>query len=184
MPKQDTKGFIGVALKSSPEGQMDAAFAIRQATSLLRTAQFLYDRFQETATEQVEQIDAQAAFGYALSSVLLRAFATEISLKVLCYQETGELAKSDRHDLAKIFRRLRPSTQQSLDLRFRTKRKHVGDGGRKTTIAEVLADHTSDFDRWRYPYEEEGMKEMWFEDIYLAAEAISEELSARFPAVW
>ena len=84
--------------------------------------------------------------GYFFSAVILRALATEITLKVLSSKKTGKYKKV--HDLLILFNDLDSDTRKIVsDL----EKSH---GVRP--LEKILGKHRDDFVEWRYPMESQG----------------------------
>lgn len=100
--------------------------------------------------------DPLAAFGSSVSSIFLRAFATELALKALYMQEASSEPVRD-HDLKVMFESLESGTQASVEQRFeRIRQTKVSQGvysGETDPLLQVLSNHKDDFERWRYPHE-------------------------------
>ena len=82
-------------------------------------------------------------FGYSVSAVLLRAFATELMLKTLSFMNT-EKYRTDRkgHDLLVLFNDLDSETKQLIRA---LEEKHG-----IAPLAKILEKHRDDFVDWRY----------------------------------
>ena len=87
------------------------------------------------------------------STIMLWAFAAELALKALIVQEKdGDPPR--KHDLSALFNALSPSTQESLERRYHDIRSaQSAYRGLPVTLREILADHSTDFEDWRYLYE-------------------------------
>ncbi len=146
---------------------------IRQANSLLWTATHLQDLLDETI--QTPDHDSVDAAGCLLGAIVLKAFATELALKSLCWRESGR-APEHKHDLHDLFNKLEPSTQDSLERRFqRIWTAKEGYDGQPLKMSQVLKDHKDDFVRWRYIYERKGFTRVELIRLEPAVEAVIEE---------
>lgn len=128
--------------------------AAAQAIALRRVADDLQDSLNRmtrsgspnpiTEKEQVARVS-----GYFLSTVILRALATELMLKVLCFKKAGRYRKDrEGHDLLVLFNDLDSDT-----------RKLIADLERSHGIAplqQILEKHRGDFVDWRYLMEAGG----------------------------
>ena len=151
--------------------------AVGIAKSLLWSAKHLQDLLQVAV--KVPNPDPLQATGCFLAAVLLRAFAAEVALKGLYFQESGKQAARD-HDLSILFDNLLPSTRSSLDRRFqRVQRTASTYDGHCNTIEQVLGDHKADFTHWRYVYEQQGDTHVELLDLEPAVEAVIEEYTDR-----
>ena len=102
---------------------------------------------------RMESSDGQfhKLFGYSVSAVLLRAFATELMLKTLSFMKTGEY-RTDRkgHDLLVLFNDLDSETKQLI---------HGLEGIHGIApLAQILEKHRDDFLDWRYLGDPDGMR--------------------------
>ena len=156
----------------------DAALAMAQG--VYRSARLL-DR--QLALPGIER-DQLGAFGYALTSIVLRAFAVELALKALYLQETGAEEKRG-HDLTRLFCALKPITQNSVERRFEGIRgEKINRGaysGEKDPLHKVLHNHHNDFEEWRYFYEKVGKEGLHTEQLVLnsVVEAAVQEYISR-----
>ena len=100
------------------------------------------------------------ALGFFVSSVVLRAFATELALKALYMQETGNDPERT-HNLLSLFNNLKGTTQTSVEQRFeRIRGEKIASGnysGETDPLLQVLANHKDDFMEWRYLHEKLGV---------------------------
>ena len=125
-----------------------------------------------------------AALGYAVTSTVLRAFATELACKALYMQETGAEEKYG-HDLLCLFDDLKPCTRDSVERRFEDiRREKINRGiysGEKGPLRDVLDSHRNDFEEWRYAYENVGKGSLHTEQLVLnsVVEACVQEYESR-----
>ena len=103
--------------------------------------------------------DQLAVAGCAITSIVLRPFATELALKALYIQETGG-EPIHKHDLKVLFESLQPTTQTSVEQRFeRIRQEKINRGiysGQTDSLLQVLTNHRNDFQEWRYLHEQIG----------------------------
>ena len=125
------------------------------------------------------------ALGFFVSSVVLRAFATEIALKALYMDETGN-DPARTHNLLYLFKELKGTTQTSVEQRFeRIRGQKIARGiysGETDPLLQVLTNHKDDFVEWRYLQEKLGVgantRPLVLNSVIEAAE---EEYGHRFP---
>ena len=130
--------------------------------------------------------DMLGVIGYSVSSVVLRAFATELALKALYMQETGKEQKHE-HDLLFLFRRLEQTTQDSVEQRFEGIRGgKIAKGiyyGETDPLLQVLTNHRYDFEKWRY-LQDQLRTSLNTQPLVLNSviEAAMEEYTSRLPS--
>ena len=162
---------------------------ISQANSLLWAATHLQDimdgKIQDIMDGKIQDImdesiqlpghDSVEVAGCFFGAILLKAFATELALKALYWRESGCEPKHE-HDLHDLFKKLEPSTQDSLERRFqRIWATKVGYDGQPLTMSQVLKDHKDDFVCWRYVYERKGFNRVELIRLEPAVEAVIDE---------
>ena len=146
---------------------------IRQANSLLWAATHLQDIVDEAL--QTPDHDSVNVAGCFFGAVLLKAFATELALKALYWQESG-CEPAHEHDLHYLFNKLELSTQDSLERRFqRIWAAKEGYDEQPLTMSQVLKDHKDDFVCWRYVYERKGFNRVELIRLEPAVEAVIHE---------
>ena len=111
-------------------------------------------------------------FGYAVSAVLLRAFATELMLKTLSFVKTGTF-RTDRkgHDLLVLF--------DDLDCETKNLIHDVEEKHGIAPLAKILKKHRDDFVGWRYIGEPDG-KHVHFWDLDKALGVLLEVFRASY----
>ena len=138
---------------------------------------------QQLAVSGIERNEV-AVLGYSVTSVVLRAFAVELTFKALYMLETGTEEKKG-HDLRSLFDDLKPSTQDSVERRFEDiRREKINQriySGEKGLLRDVLDSHRDDFKEWRYAYEKVGNGGLSTQQLVLnsVVEAAMAEYEAR-----
>ena len=104
--------------------------------------------------------DQIGSLGYAVSSIVLRAFATETALKALYMQETGD-EPDHSHNLLVLFNKLECDTRVSVERRFeRIRGEKIASrsySGETEPLIRILANHKNDFVEWRYLQDKLGV---------------------------
>ena len=137
----------GAKRRTSKKRELDVGVAVTQAVAMRLVADDLLKSLgrMESGEGQFHKL-----FGYSVSAVLLRAFATELMLKTLSFMKTGKY-RTDRkgHDLLVLFNDLDSETKQLIrDL----EEKHG-----IAPLAQILEKHRDDFVDWRYIGQLDGM---------------------------
>ena len=78
--------------------------------------------------------------GYFFGAVILRAFATELTLKAISLKQTGQYKKT--HDLLLLFEDLEDDTKKII--------AEVADNRGIAPLEQILSKHKDDFVEWRY----------------------------------
>lgn len=99
--------------------------------------------------------------GYAFSMVILRALATELTLKAISFKKTGQYRPA--HDLLILFNDLDDATKKII--------AEVADSQGVAPLDQILSKHRGDFVNWRYPVEG-GKIRVEFLDIDKALEVL------------
>ena len=126
----------------SPQTAVDASFlmlqsaAILERTPIVTVTKVLKERESERSPETSGVRDVR-------SSAILYAFATETLLKAFLVADGKNPRRT--HDLLKLFNRLAPETQESIQ-------QNVPGWN----VRRILEIHKDSFDRWRYMAEREG----------------------------
>ncbi len=130
----------GAKRRTRKKQEWNVGVAVTQARAMRLVADDLLK-----SLSQMKSGDGQVhrLFGYTLSAVLLRAFATELMLKVLSFMKTGKYRKDmEGHDLLVLFNDLDCETKQQIC-------KLEGTHG-IAPMAQILEKHRDDFVDWRY----------------------------------
>ena len=134
--------------RQSISRELNLGVAVTQANAMRLVANDLL-----ISLSRMESGDGQfqKIFGYSVSAVLLRAFATELMLKSLSYMKTGKY-RTDRkgHDLLVLFNDLDSETKQLIN-------DHEEKHG-IAPLAQILEKHRDDFVDWRYIGQPDGMQ--------------------------
>ena len=102
--------------------------------------------------------------GYAFSMVILRALATELTLKAISFKKTGQYRKDKKgHDLLILLNDLDDATKKII--------AKVADSQGVAPLDQILSKHRGDFVNWRYPAEG-GKIHVEFLDIDKALEVL------------
>ena len=130
---------------------------IREAESLQRVAKKLERNGSESS-----QSDSVLFKGKFLAVPILLSLATEIALKA--WQVRERKKNPDwTHDLLKLFKCLKPDTQEMLEARMRKLSPPAVLFLTKHPLRDVLCSHKDAFERWRYSYETTISGGAWFE---------------------
>ena len=156
--------------RTRTERELNVGVAVHQAAAMRLVADDLLK-----SLNRMESGDGQfhKLFGYTVSAVLLRAFATELMLKALSFVKTGK-SRTDRngHDLLVLFNDLDSETKQMIrDL----EEKHG-----IAPLAKILEKHRDDFVDWRYLGQPDGMQ-VHFWDLDKALGILMEVFRASQP---
>lgn len=118
-----------------------------------------------------ENPDPVLVAGLTYTVAMLNALSTELVLKALCTQESGDEPEFT-HDLHKLFSKLTSETRNRLESRFQIVNTAMGSSeGSKKSIEDVFREHKDDFVEWRYTYEE-PYRPVTFLDIKWAFAAV------------
>lgn len=110
------------------------------------------------------------ALGCGYLARIMQPFMVEVALKALIGEQSGGQAPST-HNLAELHQALLLESRKALDVEFeRVKRELHLDEAR--SLAEVLADHRTDFPNWRYLDAAESLHADPFEVLQLVAGVI------------
>ena len=112
-------------------------------------------------------------FGYSISAILLRAFATELMLKVLSSMKTGKYRKDkDGHNLRMLYNDLDCETKQLIN--------ELEDKHGIKPLEQILEKHKNDFVDWRYIGQPDGMQ-AHFWDLDKALFILTEVFNSLLP---
>ena len=101
--------------------------------------------------------------GYMLSFLILQALAAETAIKASQVLKLGYFTHG--HDLLELFDEMPYEMQQSINVVYQA---FVPNG----QIKDVLTEHRSDFEDWRYLYELKDGTSVNFLDLLVATEAM------------
>ena len=133
-----------------------------QAVSLRRVADDLQNSLNQMTNAAAQPITGKEqtarVWGYFLSSVMLRALATELMLKALSFKKTGQYRKNrGGHDLLVLFNDLDNDTREIVAAQ---ERSHG-----IAPLEQILEKHRGDFVEWRYPTEGDEGHQIDFLDL-------------------
>ena len=123
---------------------MDADLALTHVKSLRQIADELQQNLNQAvpkgAAPSISGEQVVRILGYTTSMVILRAFATELMLKVLSFKKTGHYARG--HDLRALFDDLDDDTKRIIT--------DLGTIHGIAPLEQILERHKGDFVEWRY----------------------------------
>ena len=159
------------------------------AKSLQRVAKELGKNGHETL-----EADLWLFQGKFLAVPILLSLATEIALKA--WRCTEEKAPARTHNLLKLFKALKPSTQDILEAGMRKRsphsvwaeepslqnlNPHLEDmlAARRRPLRSVLCSHSNAFQRWRYLYEQQSFSKFETAEIDRALTVLIDAFNER-----
>ena len=116
-------------------------FMMGQAGALKRVT----DDLQNTLNQLLPISEQQAVrlWGYTVSTVMLRALATELILKALSFKKAGKYRKDRKgHDLLVLFKDLDCDTRKLVS--------KLAEAQGIMPLEQILGKHKDDFLAWRY----------------------------------
>ena len=132
-----------------------------EARSLHWVAKGLYKEMNREGTNPSEGYIQ--LLGYSLSFIVLQALAAETAIKASQVLKLGHFSYG--HDLLTLFEELPQDMQQSVNVVYQAL---IPNG----QIKDVLTEHRSDFEDWRYMFELKDGSNANFLDLQVATEAI------------
>ena len=135
----------GPKRRARQKQEWNVGVAVIQAESLRLVSNDLLE-----SLSRMESGDGQfhKLFGYSVSALLLRAFATELMLKTLSFVKTGAYRTGGKgHDLRELF--------DDLDRETKSLIRDVEEKHGIAPLEKILEKHRDDFVGWRYIGERE-----------------------------
>ena len=140
-------------MQSEGQKELEAANADGVAMVMANAFHWVDRHLDELMADPRYTAFQPAVLGCGVASIVLRSFATELSIKALYMQENVGDAKWG-HNLRELFLSLSPETQASVERRFeRIRQEKISKGiysGETEPLVEVLDTHKNDFETWRY----------------------------------
>lgn len=148
--------------KSRPMKQsMNAEAAAFHATALRQVANDLQQSINQVREPKASgDLDwARWVTGYTSSTLILRALATELMLKVLSYKRTGKFRAKGKegHDLRILFDDLDEETRQLID--------DLASAHGFRPLEQILEKHRGDFVNIRYLMMQDGQSRADLQDL-------------------